>query len=158
VHVHLVTVKVCVVGRRHRQVQPAGMSTNTQQAPFLLAVTHSQEVSTRTVREAPGPAATAGTRRSGGHLCHSMSHRCPLKRILHVSTTQGENIKASAPSGSTHHPHLNVLYGRMRTLWPIILILCRLGCRLNSTRSPFCRWRSTLSPICAQQQQQQQHR
>ena len=30
----------------------------------------------------------------------------------------------------------------------IMDILCREGWRLNSTRSPFCRCRSTLSPTC----------
>mmetsp|Transcript_45128 Transcript_45128/g.134766 ORF Transcript_45128/g.134766 Transcript_45128/m.134766 type:complete len:314 (+) Transcript_45128:3340-4281(+) len=34
----------------------------------------------------------------------------------------------------------------MRTRWPIIDILCSDGWRLNSTRSPLMRWRSTLSP------------
>lgn len=36
-----------------------------------------------------------------------------------------------------------VEYGRIRTLWHIIDILCRDGWRLNRTRSPFCRCLST---------------
>lgn len=74
---------------------------------------------------------------------HKSPARMPCLQHCPASNTPAQLDPAS---------HLNVLYGRMRTLWPIMLILCRLGCRLNSTRSPFCRWRSTLSPICAGQQ------
>ena len=39
-----------------------------------------------------------------------------------------------------------VEWGRMRTRWPIIDILCSEGCLLNSTMSPFCRCLSTRKP------------
>lgn len=39
--------------------------------------------------------------------------------------------------------HLNVDQGSTFTLWPIIDILCNVGCRLNTITSPSLMWRST---------------
>ena len=67
-----------------------------------------------------------------------------------VSLLCGTCMFISSPSKSalygevTERLSLKVEYGRIFTRCPMMDILCRLGCRLNSTASPLLRWRSTL--------------
>ena len=54
--------------------------------------------------------------------------------------------KSALYGGQSHRLNRNVLCGRIRTKWAIMLIRCRLGYRLNRTMSPSTSWRSTIEP------------
>ncbi|RNA23264.1 hypothetical protein BpHYR1_033063 [Brachionus plicatilis] len=72
-----------------------------------------------------------------------------------VSTDCGKCKFISSPSKSALYGVVqlkfmrNVDHGNTLTLWPIMLILCKVGCRLNTIKSPSIMCLSTTYPYCS---------